>query len=140
MSPTVLWLILGIALCTIEAVVPTAFIAAVLGLSALIVGLLAPFIPTLGLQIGLWMLISLLLVWISRRFVRRGPAAKMDATQAETLTAIAPGKTGRVLYEGCSWAAQCEDEAATLAPQQTVYVVGRRGTTLIVMPADSIHQ
>jgi membrane protein implicated in regulation of membrane protease activity len=139
MSPAVIWFFLGIILCSIEAVVPTAFIAAVMGLSALIIALLAPFIPTLGLQIGLWTVISLLLVWISRRFVRRSPAAKMDATQAETMTAIAPGKIGRVLYEGCSWAAQCDDETAEIAPQQKVYVVARRGTTLVVMPEDSIR-
>jgi membrane protein implicated in regulation of membrane protease activity len=113
---------------------PTAFIAAVMGLSALLVAAIARFIPILGVQVGLWMVFSLLLVWLSRRFVPLGRAAKFDATQAETLTEIAPGKAGRVQYEGSSWAAECEDETVAIAPQQKVYVVARRGTTLIVMP------
>ncbi|WP_439648944.1 NfeD family protein [Leptolyngbya ohadii] len=45
-----------------------------------------------------------------------------------------PGQTGRVIYEGNSWQARCEDEGMTIAPNQRVYVVDRRGTTLIVIP------
>ncbi len=134
MSPTVIWLIIGISLCSVEAVVPTAFIAAVMGISALMVAFLAQFIPVLGMQVGLWMIFSLLLVGLSRRFIRSGRPVKLDDTQAETLTDIPPGKVGRVQYEGCSWAAVCEDETAAIAPHQKVYVVARRGTTLIVMP------
>jgi membrane protein implicated in regulation of membrane protease activity len=133
LTPTLLWLIVGTVLCLTEAVLPTAFIAFVLGLSAFIVAAVASFISP-PLQIALWMGLSLLLVLLSRRLVRTKAAAKLDATEAETLTAIAPGKTGRVLYEGNSWAAQCEDEAQAIAPSQKVYVVGRRGTTLIVVP------
>lgn len=57
-----------------------------------------------------------------------------DAADAETLTAIAPGEAGRVLYEGNSWRARCADETVTIDPHQTVYVLRREGTTLIVMP------
>jgi membrane protein implicated in regulation of membrane protease activity len=140
MSPTVIWFMIGIGLCSVEAVVPTAFIAAVMGLSAFLVAAIARFIPILGVQVGLWMVFSLLLLGLSRRFVRPSRAVKLDDTQAETLTEIAPGKVGRVQYEGCSWAAECEDEAAAIAPQQKVYVVARRGTTLIVMPEGAIRE
>jgi membrane protein implicated in regulation of membrane protease activity len=139
MSPTVIWLIIGVSLCGVEAVVPTSFIAAVMGVSALMVAFLARFIPVLGVQIGLWMVFSLLLVGVSRRFIRSGRSASLDDTQAETLTEILPGQVGRVQYEGCSWAAACEDETVAIAPHQKVYVVARRGTTLIVMPEGIIR-
>lgn len=139
MSPTLIWLMIGLGLCSVEAIMPTAFIAAVMGLSALLVAAITRFIPILGVQVGLWMVFSLLFVWLSRRFVSSGRAVKFDATQAETLTEISPGKAGRVQYEGCSWAAECEDESVAIAPHQKVYVVARRGTTLIVMPEGVIR-
>jgi membrane protein implicated in regulation of membrane protease activity len=135
---TVIWLLLGIALCLIEFLVPTAFVASVMGISALIVAPTSYLIP-FNFQILLWMMLSLALVLLSRRFVRQKAAKKLDATEAETLTEIPAGKSGRVLYEGNSWAACCEDHAVAIAPHQKVYVVGRQGTTLIVMPESLIH-
>lgn len=138
LDPTVIWLLVGTALCLMELVLPTAFIACVMGISAFVVAAIASFLP-LSLQVILWMGLSLVLVWLSRRFVRsRKSAVKLDATEAETLTEIAPGQLGRVLYEGNSWAARCED-TVTIAPHQRVIVVARRGTTLIVMPENLLH-
>ena len=140
LSPTVIWLVIGGALCAVELVLPTAFVAAMMGISALIVATIATFLP-LGLQVVIWMGLSLALSLGSRRFVRYSPrsSAILDATEAETLTLISPGKPGRVLYEGNSWAARCGDEAGTIEPQQKVLVVARRGTTLIVMPESILH-
>ncbi|MEM8778980.1 MAG: NfeD family protein, partial [Cyanobacteria bacterium P01_G01_bin.49] len=45
-----------------------------------------------------------------------------------------PGKTGRVLYEGNSWSAICADEEMSIASHQKVYVVMRKGNTLIILP------
>jgi len=138
LSPMTVWLLVGIALCLSEVVIPTAFIACVMGISALVVAMVSPFLP-LNLQVLLWMGLSALLVWVSRRFVRNRPERSMDAIEAETLTEILPGQVGRVLYEGNSWAAKCDDESVTIAPQERVYIVGRRGTTLMVMPQRLIH-
>lgn len=138
LSPTLIWLIAGILLCLAELFLPTAFVAFVLGVSALIVAAVAGLIPV-SLQILLWILLSLFLVILTRRFVRRRSAAQLDATEARTLTDILPGATGRVLYEGNSWAAECEDPTLTIAPNQKVYVVSRRGTTLIVLPETLLH-
>jgi membrane protein implicated in regulation of membrane protease activity len=130
----VIWLLIGTGLCLVEVIFPTAFVACVLGISALLVAIVAPLIPV-NLQIALWVGLSLLLVWMSRRFVRRTRTGNhLDATEAETLTEITTGSGGRVLYEGNSWAACCEDEGLTIGPNQPVYVVGRRGTTLLVIP------
>lgn len=134
LTPALIWLLLGLGLCLIEAIVPTAFIAFVMGISALVVALVAGFIP-FNLQIVLWMGLSALLVLLSRRLFGQSKATRtLDDKEAETLTEIAAGQTGRVLYEGNSWAARCEDEELTIAPQQKVYVVGRKGTTLLVIP------
>lgn len=138
LTPTMIWLIVGTVLCLVELIVPTAFVACVLGLSALVVAAVSQVIP-LGLQIVLWMVLSLALVFYSRRFIRQTKARKFDATEAETLTEITPGKPGRVRYEGNSWAARCEDHEVTIAPHQKVYVVARKGTTLIVMPEHLLH-
>lgn len=138
-SPTVIWLVIGSVLCAAELVLPTAFVATMMGLSALIVAAIASFLP-LNLQVVIWMGLSLALSLGSRRFVRYSrSSAILDATEAETLTLISPGKPGRVLYEGNSWAARCGDEEATIEPKQKVLVVARRGTTLIVMPETILH-
>ena len=138
LSPTMIWLLVGASLCLVELIVPTAFIAFVMGISALVVAAASTFIP-LSLQLSLWMVLSLALVFYSRRLVQQKTTRKLDATEAETLTEILPGKIGRVRYEGNSWAARCEDHTLTIAPHQKVYVVSRKGTTLSVMPEHLLH-
>lgn len=133
LTPTMVWLLAGVALCLIEFVLPTAFVAFVMGLSALIVAVVSTVLP-LNAQIILWMALSAVMVLGSRRFINRKADLKLDATEAETLTEILPGKLGRVLYEGNSWSARCDTFDGTIAPHQKVYVVGRKGTTLIVVP------
>ncbi|MGB3492329.1 MAG: NfeD family protein [Elainellaceae cyanobacterium] len=129
------WLIVGIVLCIMEVTIPTAFVEFVMGLSAIAVALIALALPNFGLQVAIWMVLSLLLTLVSRRFVpKAGRSLVESATDATTLTAIAPGQVGRVLYEGCSWQARCDDEAEAIAADETVLVVSRRGNTLLVMP------
>ncbi len=138
LSPTVIWLLIGAGFCLTELVVPTAFVASMMGISALIVAAIAGLIP-LGFQLALWAVLSLVFVLASRRLVRTRASRNLDATEAETLTEIPAGRTGRVLYEGNSWAAQCDDPGVTIAAHQKVYIVSRKGTTLIVMPQNVLH-
>lgn len=139
-SPTVLWLLIGVGFCLVELLVPTAFISSVMGVSALIVALISLVLPQLSWQIVLWMIISVALVVLVQRWVPKQKAsALMDDVEAETLTEILPGKMGRVLYEGNSWQARCGDESLAIAPQQKVYVVGRKGNTLLIMPENLLH-
>lgn len=135
MTPTVVWFIVGAGLCLVEFILPTAFIAFVLGISALFVAIVAHLLP-IGFQVVLWVILSIALILFSRRFVNRRAAFKLDATEAETLTEIRPGEVGRVCYEGNSWAARCESSNLDIPAGRRVYVVGRRGTTLIVMPEE----
>jgi membrane protein implicated in regulation of membrane protease activity len=141
-SLSVIWLLAGLVLCFWELFLPTAFVALMMGISALVVALLSQIgLGILWLQIVVWLVLSTLLVVLSRRFIRqRRPKSKLqDAVTAETLTEIPAGETGRVLYEGNSWRAKCDDDKLNLASHQLVYVVRREGTTLIVMPENILH-
>jgi membrane protein implicated in regulation of membrane protease activity len=118
-----------------ELFLPTAFVEFTMGISALIVAWLTPVIPQVGAQVALWLLLSVVLTILSRHFVPQGKSRLIeDSKEAETLTEIPAGQTGRVLYEGNSWQARCGDDTLAIAPNQKVYVIGRQGTTLIVMP------
>ncbi|NJL81063.1 MAG: NfeD family protein [Richelia sp. RM2_1_2] len=141
MSTTLIWLIVGACLCLSELFIPTAFVAFMMGLSAFIVALLSLVLGNLWLQALSWLLLSTTLILLTRKYISqpRRRSKMRDAVLAETITEIAPGKTGRVLYEGNSWQARCDDDNAFIAAAQRVYVVRREGTTLIVMPENILH-
>ena len=86
------------------------------------------------------MVLSALTFWALKRFIpnRTAPALR-EATEARTITEIAPGKIGRVIYEGNSWQARCSDDNAAVEPDQEVFVIERKGNTLIVMPLSSFQ-
>lgn len=141
-STTVIWLLAGTVLCLTELFLPTAFVAFLMGISAFVVALLSQVVlGKIWLQGVVWLLLSTFLVVLSRRFVTlpRRKTKIQHAIIAETLTEIPAGKTGRVLYEGNSWRARCDDEKLTIAPNQRVYVTRREGTTLFVMPENLLH-
>lgn len=140
MSFPLFWLIVGAVLCLMELFLPTAFVEATLGISALIVSAIALVVPYFTIQAGLWMVLSVLTTWGLKRFVPRGkPYALADSTEARTLTEIPSGKTGRVLYEGNSWQARCDASEVAIAADEQVIVVGRRGNTLLIMPESSLY-
>lgn len=140
LSPSMFWLVAGSILCLLELVLPTAFVAFLMGLSAFVVALVASILPQFSLQVVLWLVLSTALVVVSRRFLPHPKASKsLDAREARTLTEIPVGETGRVLYEGNSWSARCEDEAEAIAANQKVFVVRREGNVLVVMPQKLLH-
>jgi membrane protein implicated in regulation of membrane protease activity len=135
-SPSGWWAIVGVMLCSIELLLPTAFIAVCMGVSALLVALVALGLPTwLGLQIAIWMLLSCGFVIIGYQINQQRSSRKIqESTEAEALTAMMPNQTGRVLYEGASWSAKCADGVESIAAQEQLHVVGREGNMLIVLP------
>ncbi|MEB3211584.1 MAG: NfeD family protein [Leptolyngbyaceae bacterium] len=134
-TTVLIWLVAGIILCILEFTVPTAFVEFTMGISAMIVAFVSIVMPNVGLQIALWMFLSVIFTLASRRFVPpSGPSSIEYAKEAKTLTEIVPGEGGRVLYEGGSWQARCGDQKMAIAPDQTVLVIARKGNTLIVMP------
>lgn len=140
MNPTLLWLVAGVVLCLMELFFPTAFIEFMMGLAALLVAVISLVIPATGIQIALWILLSLGLTLLSRRFApSQRLSQRMDAVEGETITEIAPGKMGRVLYEGNSWRAKCADYNLVIPPHRRVYVVKMEGTTLVVLPENLLE-
>ncbi|HBE20115.1 MAG TPA: hypothetical protein DEG17_02630 [Cyanobacteria bacterium UBA11149] len=139
-NPTILWFIAGSILCLIELFVPTAFVLFTMGMSAIVVGLISAIAPQFSLQVLLWFLLSVFLVFFSRRLLPPAKASKnLDAKEGRTLTEIPAGEIGRVIYEGNSWQARCDDEMSAIAPNQKVYIVRRQGTTLFVVPQKIFH-
>ncbi|MEY2984015.1 MAG: hypothetical protein RLZZ568_632 [Cyanobacteriota bacterium] len=139
MSLVYLWIIAGSGLCLIEVFVPIAFVAVMMGLSAIATAGLALVVPSFTLQAVFWLSLSVVLIAISRRFVprRASQLALKDASEGKMLSDLAPGRSGRVLYEGNSWRAECDDPHQAIAVNDKVYIVGRRGNTLLVYPDDS---
>ncbi|MDG2989446.1 NfeD family protein [Candidatus Synechococcus calcipolaris G9] len=138
-DPFWLWIILGAVLCFLEVIFPTAFVEMMLGLSAFVIAFVSLLIPYFPLQVVLWLILAVMLIYVGRRFMpRRGDRLLQDAVEAETLTAIAPGGHGRVLYEGNSWQARCDDPYLEIPQSKKVFVLRREGTTLIIMPEDAL--
>lgn len=139
-TPTLLWLLAGAILCLLELFLPTAFVALMMGLAAFAVAGISLVLPYANWQVVLWMVLSTVFTLLSRRLlpVRKATAIE-DAKEAQTLTEILPGESGRVIYEGNSWRARCDDSQIAIAPNQKVIVVRREGTTLIVMPESLLH-
>ncbi len=133
---TLLWIVAGGILCLMEFIFPTAFVAFMMGVAALLVAGVSLILPYYTLSVALWLLFSTVLIVLSRRFFtpKRKTSITGDDREGETITAIPAGSTGRVLYEGNSWRAKCADVTRELAPNEPVYIVRRQGNTLIVLP------
>ena len=135
MSPTIFWLLAGAALCLMELFVPTAFIIFMMGLSAFAVGVVSLIVPVVSVQVALWMVLSVAFIFSLRRLLPKVKVATLsDAQEVETLTEIPAGEAGRVLYEGNSWRAKCEDETLAIPANQRAIVIRREGNTLFIMP------
>ncbi|WOD38779.1 NfeD family protein [Nodosilinea sp. E11] len=140
MNYPLFWAILGAIFCLMELFLPTGFVESTLGISAFIVAVLALVVPSFNLQMVVWVALSLVFIFLLRRFVpKRTPYSLQESTEARTITAIDPGQTGRVIYEGNSWQARCDDETITIGANQPVVVIRRKGNTLYVMPESALR-
>ena len=64
------------------------------------------------------------------------PAVK-KGNEAVVENVVVPGAKWRIRYRATSWCARCIQDGIEFAPEDTVYVVGRDGLTLIVEPVRS---
>lgn len=157
-TPPWIWCLLGLGFCGLEVGLRHRishnyrYIALMLGLSCLVMaGMLWRAAAALGLtwrtlmvqegavnlQILYWMgLAFTAVVWIRPMFHRRRRSAPVPTTEAQTLTELKPGQIGRVIYEGCSWQACCENYPHAIEPQQRVFVLHREGNLLFMAPED----
>jgi membrane protein implicated in regulation of membrane protease activity len=140
-TPAIAWLIFGSCLCLMELILPTAFVAFMMGISAILVSAAALIIPNTSIQMILWLILSSLLVFGFRKYLRpkHSHSLLQDEQEGKTLTEITSNKAGRVMYEGNSWRALCADENITIPAEKTVYIVSRIGNTLFVLPANILE-
>ena len=136
-SPTLFWIIAGGILCLMELIFPTAFVTLTMGIAALFVAAVSLVLPSFTLLVGLWLILSIGLTILSRRFFtpKRKISITGDDSEGVAITGIPAGNTGRILYEGNSWRAKCADETRDIAPNEAVYIVRKEGNTLIILPS-----
>ena len=143
-DPILFWVIMTAAgiLCSMEFVFPTAFVSFMMGIAALLVAIVSLFLPQYTVLIGLWLLFSTGLILLSRRLFtpKRRISITGDDSEATTIGGIPAGSAGRVIYEGNSWRAICADETRDIAPNEPVYVVSKKGNTLVVLPLKMIDR
>lgn len=139
---TLIFIVIGVILCLMEFVFPTAFITFMMGLAAFAVAIVSLFLPHYTLLMVLWLIFATGLTFLSRRFFtpKRKITITGDDLEAKVITGIPAGTIGRVLYEGNSWQAKCADETIDIAPNEPVYVVQKQGNTLIILPRKLLDQ
>ncbi|NBO32105.1 MAG: NfeD family protein [Cyanobacteria bacterium WB6_1B_304] len=135
MNSTLIWLVIGLSFCLMEFFLPTAFTEFSMGMSALLIVPISIILPYFGVQIVIWMGLSVGLMVIIRKFLIQRKVTGVEGAQlGKTLTTISKGDIGRVKYEGNSWRGRCHDNELEIPANQSVYIIGREGNTLIVIP------
>ncbi|NER07019.1 MAG: NfeD family protein [Okeania sp. SIO3C4] len=150
-----MWLIIGIVLSSIEFLLPQKIqrkfklIPIILGCSAILEALILcggsslfkfdwrmVMYDEFEWQIFYWMGLSLAgVIWVRPTFThRKNNFSIPQALEVKTLTEILPGETGRVIYEGNSWQACCQDKELKIGAKQKVFILRREGNTLIIVP------
>ncbi|MCS5705915.1 NfeD family protein [Synechococcus sp. FGCU-3] len=141
-SAPVLWLVLGTALITLALLgIDTDGLILVGGITALVLTLLtalAPLPPLLG--VALFVLVAGAGYGWLRRWSRQQRTTALPssshAEQAEVISGFGEDdrESGRVLWQGQSWAAVNLKAGRLLEPGAQVLVMGRDGTHLQVLP------
>ena len=135
------WVLVGICLMICEFAVP-GLILFFFGLGALVTALLSAIFPmSLAVELGVFIVASLVSLFGLRRFLKpiftgratavRGdaPSEGLDGEEGLVSEDITPGTPGRIMLHGTAWKAESEQ---SLAEGQSVVVVGQRSLTLIV--------
>ena len=130
-----LWLLGGMLCLALGMLIPEPSIPA-LGIAAIITAIAALNVPSALAQMLLWGVLSLTLASFMRWLMPKEAKTLKHDTEAWVRTAIPVAGVGRVIYEGALWQARCQMQDVAIAPQQRVYVVGREGTTLLVIPTN----
>jgi len=120
----VIWFLLGAVLVTAEFFVP-GILLVFFGASAWIVAALVAFVPyvhdRLALQIGIWVVLSLVLLFSLRRWLTAQltgftsqredlskPIQECVGQRVEVVDTIVPGRAGRVKWKGTQWKAEAD--------------------------------
>jgi membrane protein implicated in regulation of membrane protease activity len=133
----VLWLLGGLVFLVLSLSAGGEPVVASLGLAALITAIVAITVSSAPTQFIIWGILSIALAVVLRGLVPKGSRdlkSNIEATVSET---IPRGGIGLVSYEGALWKARSQISDAAIPPGKIVYVVGRQGLTLMVIPAYS---
>ena len=137
-DPYIGWLVIGVALCAAEMIVPGVFLMW-LGIAALLTGVAAFVLPIgIPLQLGLFAVLSLTCVFFGRRWtgsnvipsddpMLNDRLARLVGQTAVTVTAIVDGE-GRVRVGDSEWLAQ----GADMPSGTRAKITGARGQTLLI--------
>jgi len=140
LEPHYTWLAIGLVLAVGEMAIPGVFLIWMAG-AALFVGLLSWVVPIgIALQIILFALLSIVAVFLGRRYLRDNPIAAADPRMnmrgdrmiGETVivTHAIEGGSGRVRLGDSEWLAR----GADAVPGTRLRVAGHDGTVLLVEP------
>lgn len=140
LEPHYTWLAIGLVLAVGEMAIPGVFLIWMAG-AALFVGLLSWVVPIgIALQIILFALLSIVAVFLGRRYLRDNPIAAADSKMnmrgdrmiGETVivTHAIEGGSGRVRLGDSEWLAR----GADAVPGTRLRVAGHDGTVLLVEP------
>lgn len=132
------WLALGLILAVAEMAVPGFFLIWLAG-AALVTGLLAWAVPlALAWQIVIFAALSLIAVFLGRRFLRANPVVSADPLlndrggrlvgETVVVTQALDGGSGRVRQGDSEWLAKGPDAE----PGTRMRVAGHQGTVLLV--------
>ncbi len=142
-KPEVVWAILGLAFVFCEFLIP-GLVIAFFGVGALITALttLLGITPSLPLQLLVFMISSLLLLGLLRKYLKRTFLGKAKGVAdlpnfnieigkiIPVIEFIQPGEVGgKVRYNGTPWSARAEEP---ISPGESVKIVGCDNLTLIV--------
>jgi hypothetical protein len=138
LEPHYTWLAIGLVLAVAEMAIPGVFLIWMAG-AALITGLLSWIVPIgLPLQIVIFAVLSILAVFVGRRYLARHPVVSADplmnrrANRAVGETVVVTqsivGGSGRVRLGDSEWLARGEDAATGTR----LKVIGVDGSTLLV--------
>lgn len=139
-EPYILWLVVGVALCAAEMIVPGVFLMW-LGIAALLTGVAAFALPlAVALQLGLFAVLSLTCVFFGRRWtgsnviesqdpMLNDRLARMVGQTVVSVTAFEDGE-GRVKVGDSEWSAQGPDMPAGARAR----ITGSRGQILQIEP------
>ena len=127
------WWVLGVVLIGAELVTGTFYLLAV-GVAFVLGGVAAWLGASLEVQFVVAAVLSVVGTWAAHHWrTRRGPPpadVPLDVGQVVQVQVWHPDGTARVTYRGTQWNAELARPGA--AKEQTMYIVGTRGSTLLI--------
>ena len=135
------WLVLAVVLGAIE-LMSTTFILLWVAIAALVTGLLGLLVHSFVAQLGVFAVLSVVLLLLTRPLVRRWRNAgaptyqsnvqRLVGEQGIVVTRLAGGKAGMVRVGNDVWSARGELSDIQLEPGERVRIVAVRSALLIV--------